>query len=297
VKEKKMSTKRKSVEGKADPNKRLKNDEEVHEIPRVPVVEDIATARERARQWHEQQMKLRGMRGTTEERKSHFLKEAPLKSEEAPLKTRNRSRLSEVKVDEPKKREPSKRHSEIPLSGVTRTRSRGSAAAATTQVPPIRVIKDGGIEEQKRQVEEAEKECTVPPMNVTNTPTNMADTPKERNEHYRFRTIEQRRNSRPSVRADTVPREPTFSPSLEEVPPELSWISLPYISFFCILMAFVVATLFRTEQCIELMIKLKIHLAHSNYLLTQKFGDAPLGLDYTTWLSAVGVVFLFSFVL
>lgn len=280
-----MANKRKSVDAKADPNKRTKNEEEAREVPRGPV-EDMLTARERARLWHEQQMKLRGMRGeATEDKIKYPLREAPIKSEEAPIKTRTRSRLSEIKVEEPKKREPTKRHSEMPLSGVTRTRSRGSTAPATQ----VQVVKE--VMEKREEVTKAVQLNQDPPVEAT------VAKPEQNENHYKFRTIEQRMNSQPSVLAEIVPRDPSFSPSSEEVPPELSWISLPYLGFFCILMAFIVATLFRTEQCVQLMIKLKFHLSTSNDILTQKFGDAPFGLDYTTWLSVVGVVFLFSFVL
>jgi hypothetical protein len=287
-------SKRKSVGGKTDPNKRPKGEEEVHEVPFVPtLVEDIATARERARQWHEQQMKMRGMRGTTvEERKSYLPKELQIKSEEVPLKaTRTRfSRMSEIHANEPKKRDPTKRHSEIPHSRVTRTRALDSAAVVPAENSPP-------IYEVTQVVMEKSREVDAPVENErSDSVTNVAKTKEDRNDHYGFRTIEQRMNSQPSVLAEIVPRE-HFSPSCEEVPPELSWISLPYISLFCILSAFVIATLFRTEQCLELILKLKLHLLYSNHLLTEKFGEAPLGLDYTTWISVLGVVFLFSFVL
>lgn len=66
-----MSTKRKSIGNKTESNKRVKAIEEEQEesqVTQVPkgIQEDINIAREKARQWHENQMKLAGLRKSEE---------------------------------------------------------------------------------------------------------------------------------------------------------------------------------------------------------------------------------------
>lgn len=298
-----MATKRKSVEGKNDANKRTKKEDIHEEKDIVPIVEDITTARERARLWHEQQMKLAGMRS---------VEESITLSQESgvPVRTRTRStRLSEIKVEPIKRERSTRRQSEVPISSSTRTRSRGCAVSEVPESRPSQISstprtrsRDSAASQKKVE----DKDQTTSPQETKseadNTPSEEFTSntyPLSGTEERLggFQTIEQRINSQPKVLAEISDHAPPVIPSSEEVPPEYSWISLPYIAFFCVAVAVGLVSIFRTEQCIVLLQQLKTHLHRFNYEMINKFGPAPLNLDYTSWLSAFGIVFIFSFVL
>jgi hypothetical protein len=294
-------SKRKSLEGKSDANKRSKSElseEEKQSTP--PPLEDIATARERARQWHEQQMKLAGMREVEDKGKQIQI--------EIPMKPRTRfMRMTEVRSEEPKVRQPSKRLSEVPVSAAPRPRSRASVPASSSHIRKEQILPKLLVDEETAPLREEVIKVPAPAGSTSggSIEDELTDhgivepaSPLPSRPTQGFQTIEQRMSSQPKIVAEIVTHEPRpRSPSPEEVPPAYSWISLPHITLFCLILAASLVTLFRTEYCLILLGKLKLHLGYLNFVLREKYGDAPLDLDYSTWLSAAGVIFLFSIVL
>jgi hypothetical protein len=288
-----VMSKRKSLEAKSDANKRPKGELDHEEKHSAPIVEDIATARERARQWHENQMKLAGMREVENEGKHIQI--------EIPVKPRTRFlRMTEVKPDEPKGTgRPSKRLSEVPVAVVPRPRSRASVPASSSKIRKEQILPKMQVEETSTPVIEVTAPAPFSRLEgdaSIGRPLIESAAPSQPNQG--FQTIEQRVNSQPKVLSEYIAHEPRpQSPVPEEIPPAYSWISLPHITLFCLIIAASLVTLFRTDACLRLLGELKLHLSYLNFVLREKYGDAPMDLDYTTWISIAGVVFLFSVVL